>query len=384
MSFTVLRVGSHPTAVLPGAGRAGAVLAADPRYRTVYRAPAWRQDPRPVAEPPPSSGTELRFLPFPLRPLPRRRRPTPLLAWLLAERVAHIHRFCYRVVRDAAAATPDLVHVHSPMYAPVLAWAARRGIPTVLTFHGSEVRVLARSWLLRRAARRARVLLCVAESAAPEIRRLFPDHEVGVAGNGVDLEAFRPEDGAARQPTVLAVGSLRWHKDHATLLRAFAALAPAHPEWRLRLLGGGELRSELEALATELGLCDRVELPGQVKVARLRRELAAAAVFAMSSVTEGLPKALLEAMAAGCACVATDVGDCRTALRGTGAVVAPGDPAALAAALRLLLADPAARARLGAAARDRAADYSWDAYRDRHYDLYTRLLARDAAPAPHP
>ena len=377
MAFRVLRVGSHPTTALPGAGRAGAVLAADPRYRTCYRAPAWRQDPDPVAAPEPAAGTYVRFLPFRGGPVRARRRPTPALATALLHRLLCIRRFCREVLREAEQRPPDLVHVHSPMYAPVLRWARRRGIPTVMTFHGSEVRLLARSRVLRRACCHADLILCVAAAAADEVRRLFPRAEVGVASNGVDLGLYRPAAGE-RRAEVLAVGSLRWHKDHATLLRAFAAAAG--PEWRLRIRGEGELREELTALAEELGLAGRVELPGMASAEQLREELGRAAVFAMSSVTEGLPKALLEAMASGCACVATDVGDCRAALADPARVVPPGEPQEMAAALAPLLAESERRRAAGEADRERARAYSWDAYRDRHYDLYARLLGRGGAP----
>ncbi len=178
--------------------------------------------------------------------------------------------------------------------------------------------------------------------------------------NGVDLERFRPRrDPAWRRAhgipddalLVGSLGHLRPEKDLAVLLRAFALASG--PNDRLAIAGGGPELERLTSLAARLGIAGRVSFTGAAPDPAAC--YASFDVFAMSSVTEQMPIALLEAMACGLPAVATDVGDCRHLLGEDPATIAPpGDPAALASKLSAVLRDPAERARLSHANRARA------------------------------
>ncbi|MFH1057553.1 MAG: glycosyltransferase [Pseudomonadota bacterium] len=151
-------------------------------------------------------------------------------------------------------------------------------------------------------------------------------------------------------PALIAMGRLDPQKNFPLLIRVFARVAAAHPDWRLVILGEGPLRAELTALAAGLGLAGRVHLAGRVAdpFTHLRR----ADVFVMSSDYEGFPMSLLEAMSCGLPVVATD---CCTGMReivrpGEDGLLTPvGDADALALALAGLMQDPAQRAKLAAA-----------------------------------
>lgn len=141
-------------------------------------------------------------------------------------------------------------------------------------------------------------------------------------------------------PAIIAAGRLRPQKDFATLLRAFARLAGSSDE-RLIILGQGECRAELEALARELRIEDRVALPGFVDDPL--PWLARADLFVLSSAFEGSPNVLVEAMACGTPVVATDCpSGPREILAGGrhGPLVPIGDPEALACAMAERLAAP--------------------------------------------
>lgn len=164
--------------------------------------------------------------------------------------------------------------------------------------------------------------------------------------NGVDLQRFAPGPTLSGPMVVGTVGGLRPEKDHASLLRALAQLPAA-----ATIVGGGALDADLRALAASLGVADRVRFAGPVAdTAACYRSFQ---VFVLSSRTEQMPIALLEAMASGLPVVATDVGDVRAILPDEQQpfVVRKEDPAALAAALRAVLADAGLRQRLGAANR---------------------------------
>jgi glycosyltransferase involved in cell wall biosynthesis len=190
------------------------------------------------------------------------------------------------------------------------------------------------------------------------------------ARNQRERSVLRSALGLPREGSLLvAVGNLYAVKDHATLLRALARLDDAH----LAIAGRGEEEEPLRALARDLDLADRLHLLGlRDDVDRL---LAAADVFVQPSRSEGLPLALLEAMAAGLPVVATRVGGLPEAVvpGECGELVPAADPEALAVVLRSLLADPKRAAELGGAARRRVCNrFSVDAMVDAYRALYAQ------------
>ncbi|HWQ15173.1 MAG TPA: glycosyltransferase, partial [Roseiflexaceae bacterium] len=164
------------------------------------------------------------------------------------------------------------------------------------------------------------------------------------------LPSHAPQAAPAREPPAVAmVARFFPQKDHALLLRAFAAAG--HPQARLLLVGDGPGLPECRRLVAGLGLGERVQFLG----ARddVPHILAGAQVFALASRYEGVPISVLEAMRAGLPVLATAVGGVAEAVAHgrTGLLTPPGDERALAAGLRLLLGQPHLRAAMGAAGR---------------------------------
>jgi glycosyltransferase involved in cell wall biosynthesis len=143
-------------------------------------------------------------------------------------------------------------------------------------------------------------------------------------------------------------------KDHATLLRASAIARATHPLMHLLIVGDGPCRHDLEILAGELGMTDAVTFAGERSDGLNYHQLCDAS--ALSSVSEGFPNTLVEAMAAGRAVVATNVGGNVDAVVDgvTGILVGPGNAPEMAAALLRLADTPALREGMGAAGRERA------------------------------
>jgi phosphatidyl-myo-inositol dimannoside synthase len=155
---------------------------------------------------------------------------------------------------------------------------------------------------------------------------------------------------------LVTVARLSGEKGIAHLLEAMATLGGEGVELRLTAAGAGPERERLGRLAARLGIDDRVRFAGFVPPGSgLVELLDAADVFVLPSLSEGLPHSVVEAMARGLPAVATRVGGLPELLAGgAGPVVPPGDPAALAAALRALHADPDARALMSARALETA------------------------------
>ncbi|MFE9556652.1 GT4 family glycosyltransferase PelF [Streptomyces sp. NPDC006692] len=177
--------------------------------------------------------------------------------------------------------------------------------------------------------------------------------------NGVDPAAFPPAGPEPQAPTLSWAGRVDPIKDLETLIRAFARVRTEVPAATLRLFGGtpkgGEAyRERCEALAHSLDQGAAVTFEGRVD--DIRDAYAAGNIVMLSSISEGFPFTLIEAMSCGRATVSTDVGGVREAVGPAGLVVPPRDPAAMAAAALELLGDAERRAAMGEAARLRVVE----------------------------
>lgn len=271
---------------------------------------------------------------------------------------------------------PALVHAHfgvEGVYA--LPLAALLGVKLVTTFHGFDA-TLSLAGLLanpawhryalgrRHLARQGTLFLCASGFLRDRILALgFPPERSLVHYIGVDLAAIAPRAAAEEEEIILHVARLEEVKGSIFLLRAFAEIAPSNPAARLVMIGDGSLRIMLERAARAAGLGGRVEFlggqPHAVVLAWMRR----AAIVVVPSVRtrsgreEGLGMATLEAAATGVPVIGSAIGGIPEAIEDgkTGFLVPERDPAALAAKLRILLADATLCRRFGAAAREKMA-----------------------------
>jgi len=227
-----------------------------------------------------------------------------------------------------------------------------------------------------------------------------PPGKVTRITNGVDTGRFRPEPGGdilppgfAREPESLVIGwagRMEGVKDPLSLVRAFLRLPSVDPDSGRRpylvMVGTGSLMPEVREAVKAAGAGDRIWLPGpRADIPEVLRSLD---LFALPSLAEGISNTILEAMASGLPVVATATGGNHELVQPgkTGALVPPGDAAALAGALREYLGDPAmVRAQAEAARRQAVAEHRLEAMVGRYQELYDDVLQRpgeDAARLP--
>jgi rhamnosyl/mannosyltransferase len=295
-------------------------------------------------------------------------------------------------IRNSAA---DLVHIHLPNPMAVLAYLAsgHRG-PLVITYHSDTVRQKVLGALfgpfLHQVLRRSSAII----TTSPNYLRTSPvlaryQDRCHVIPLGIPIEDFDHCDPSAAEAMrrqfgdrlIVSVGRLVYYKGFAYLIRAMA-----HIQAKLLIVGEGPLRDKLTALASEVGVADRVIFLGKIDHDTLVACYHASRVFVLASIarSEAFGIAQVEAMAAGLPVVNTnlDSGVPFVSLHEqTGLTVPPEDPAALAAAITRLLDDPALSARYGEAAHLRARqEFSLQTMTSRTTDLYQRLLQDEASP----
>jgi glycosyltransferase involved in cell wall biosynthesis len=290
---------------------------------------------------------------------------------------------------------PNVVHTHSSK-AGILgrAAAAAERVPVVIhSIHGfgfgAHQPVPVRAAFLaaeRWAARHTTHFIAVSRRNLEDGVRLGlcrPENGT-VIRSGIDLAAFRsPGGGGALRrelavpehvPLVAQIACFKPQKAPERFLRLAARLAGAFPDAHFLLVGDGALRGALESERRTLGLEDRLHMPGW------RRDvpavLDAATVVTLTSRFEGLPRVLVEALAAGVPVVATAVDGVSEVVRDgvNGFLVGEGDEAGMAARVAELLADAALRGRLAAAAGEGLEEFDRDAMVRDQESLYARLL----------
>jgi len=294
--------------------------------------------------------------------------------------------YSLRLDRRLRQLRPDVVHLHdSAAQLPAMLAAVRRGRsrPRVIATRRNDFPVPRgmRAVLYRRLCDR---VICVSEAVLERLLEAnVPAERLVVIPDFVDCQRFDPSlfqagcPGSAlaqRPPTIVSVGRLTREKGHAVLLGAMAKAKCSMPHARLLICGTGPEEAALARQAEQV--TQGVEFLGFVS--DVRPVLAAADLFAMPSLSEGLGVAALEAMAMAKPVVASATGGLRELVLDseTGLLVPPGDADALAEGLLVLLRDPARAQRMGQAGRQRAlAHYDRGLIVDRVLALYREVVS---------
>jgi sugar transferase (PEP-CTERM/EpsH1 system associated) len=302
-------------------------------------------------------------------------------------------RCAWRLGRLLRRERVDVLHAHqyTPFfYAMAGRWPFGRA-PILFTEHGRHQpdyprrkRILFNRLMLRKRDRVVAVGEAVRQALI--VNEGIPDKRIEVVYNGIDAERFvaQPGDRAQvrrelgfqiDQPVIFQVARLDYLKDHATAVRSMARVVREQPAARLLLVGEGPEERAIRDQVEQLGLVGSVQFLGLRK--DVPRLLQAADLFLLSSVSEGIPLTVIEAMCAGLPVVCTRVGGtAEVVIDGETGLLAPaGDDTAIASAILRLLTEPALRERMGDAGRQRARQmFSETTMVERYADLYEEMV----------
>ncbi|GGG93428.1 glycosyltransferase family 4 protein [Silvibacterium dinghuense] len=255
------------------------------------------------------------------------------------------------------------VHFGGPVSTVAMLTAEAWGFDYSMTIHGPEEFYDVSSFYLPRKIERAKFVFCISDFCRSQLMKYSePAHwdKMHVVRLGVDTEEFKPVTHEPNLPLqIICVGRLVPAKGQHILLRAFDVLRAKGHAVHLTLIGDGPDRRSLEHEAAERQLSAHVTFCGALNHNETRERISQTDIFAMASFAEGIPVALMEAMAMSIPCVSTGVAGIPELIqdRANGLLVSPSSVESLAEALESLVVDPDLRANLGAAGRARVIEH---------------------------
>ena len=367
----ILRISSIPTISNPGQGKAALVLSNSNLFNTLLFTPSNSKNiNKKIIN---NEILNLRFFPFNNNPLPLKTNfiMRKVLSSLRIIRVLFSSAY---ILSKREIYSCKLVHIHHLFYSIPALVLKLLGAKIIITIHGSDINKIEKSFIFKNILRLFDKILCVSNSQYIVLKSFLSNKKIINIGNGVDFQFYKSSKYyLKRQKIILAVGNLRWQKNHKLLIKSFAKIYKNNKSWKLIILGEGPERKNLETLISYYDLTKAVNLPGSISVEETKNLMNNAMIFVMCSTTEALPKALLEACASGCACIATDVGDCSFILEGIGITCRNNNEEELKNKLNFLINSPQACIKYSNLATKKMESFSWLNYINKHLQIYKHL-----------
>ena len=285
--------------------------------------------------------------------------------------------FLIKSIPALIAFRPDIIacHMNTAILHGVFAKYFLGSVFVFYIHNNSEIVIMKNLWLLRVLVRRADLVFCLTETMGKKLVEAIPSMagKVRYMSTGVDPTLFNNAD-VERKNQLIAVGMFRWMKGYKYLLEAMPQVFDKHPEYSLIIAGDGPEKDSIVNQIGELGISSRVKLVGIVSHLRLVQFLNESRVFVMASISEGLPKALLEALACGTPAVITTGCNADELIQGRGLLVEVGNSQALAEAIDKLIEDKALWQRCSINASTITEEYNWENIARKVYDNYRAIL----------
>ena len=274
----------------------------------------------------------------------------------------------------------SLCHAFFGIPGGLIAYFVRSQLPYILSLRGSDVpgfNVRFRSIypalapILRPVWKESRRVIANSQGLKELALKTNPKQPIQIIPNGVDIEEFHPAEAPGRDGLIfLTVSRLIQRKGLDLVIRAFAKVAPRSPASKLIIVGEGNLRQELDALASSLGIANRIQFRGLLPHTEMPKIYRSADIFALASRNEGMSNAILEAMASGLPIITTATGGIEELIRDNGIVVPQEDVRALVGAMEELARDEEKRISLGRRSRELAQKFSWSRVARAYVEIY--------------
>lgn len=287
----------------------------------------------------------------------------------------------------------EIVHAHTAEYPTIITaflFSLFSHKPYVVACMGSDIRIPSRKFLSRALQlpflRNAKSVVVVSKEIAVLLKQKYgiPKYKILVVGSSYDDRITQKFANVRRYPEteqtkrIISVANMRPEKDHMTLLKAFAILIKSMNNVQLYLVGNGLLKHQLEEYCIHHNL-HSVKFLGRLLHVDALENIANSDIFILTSVEEGMPTVILEALALGKPVIATAVGGIPEIVKDdvNGILIPPRSPEPIAKALDRLLSNSGLRRKLGRAAAESVKDYAWDKTVEKYEGVYFTSLEGD-------
>lgn len=284
--------------------------------------------------------------------------------------------FGWRSLPVAMKYQPDVTIIGISQLPTGLVLRCLTGCKLALTLHNmTEVEFITRHNWLGWLTAYVDLVFVVSPVMQEVLQDTMPNVKIVVRPTGIDLGLFRAT-GNKRRRQIITVGSFKWKKGYSHLLRAMRSLIDDFPDYSLLIVGDGPEKNTIHREIETLGLQRHVHLLGKLPQTELVCLLNQSRLFVLASLREGLPKALLEALACGTPAVVTDACNAGGFIRDVGLEVPSGDAEALATAMARLIVDRGLWNRCSARAPLVAESFSWERVASIEEEALRGLLRR--------
>ncbi len=226
----------------------------------------------------------------------------------------------------------NIIHIHSANF--ILSGfliSSIYKIPIVMQLGGTDIIRMEKSMLHRFVLKKINYYICINNQIANIVKSINPFSNIKIVGNSADISLFKPLK--KNKNLFVSIGNLRWQKDYLTLIKAFKLFIATNPKAKLLIFGEGPERKMLENKIKDLKMEKNVFLKGYCNHKEIANTLSKSYLYIQSSISEGLPKSILEGVSAGCPIVSTNVGSCKEIADKFGISVEPNNSEALSRAI---------------------------------------------------
>ena len=239
-----------------------------------------------------------------------------------------------RLIKYIAGRKTDhnIIHIHSANYILsgfTISFIYK--IPIVMQLGGTDIIRMEKSMIHRFILKRIKYYICINNQISKKVKSINPLSKIKIVGNSADTSLFKPL--TKNKNLLVSIGNLRWQKDYLSLIRAFKIFYETNPQAKLLIFGEGPERKLLESKIKDLKMENNIFLKGYCNHSEIANTLSKSYLYIQSSISEGLPKSILEGVSAGCPIISTNVGSCKEIADKFGISVEPNNPEDLAKAI---------------------------------------------------
>ena len=322
----------------------------------------------------PESHVKIKKIKYMQYPFPASKKNTLKYILAIISYIIGQFQFAFKSIKYVYTFKPDIMHLQSPHAFLIGIVGKILGAKVVVTFHGSDLKRVSNNKLFMFFLKKFDAFYYVSNDMKPILNKYFSDKKILFTPSGVDLDFFKDIYTLnQKEKILLSVGNIRWQKSYSDLIDTFNHINKKFPEYKLVIIGRVIEKDEEKKVLSKIkkyNLESSIELLGYQDKFTIRDYMSKSKLFLLSSVTEGMPKVILESFSCNLPVVATDVGECKLLIKDSGFTVPASNPKIMAEKVIDILTNENEYDKLFTNIKNNAKEFSWKNNAVRILDYY--------------